>query len=126
MVGALAWVGYLAMDLGGEDASATASPSSTAAPTLVGGATVPAPTALTGTNLGDGTARFTWTNPEPVDGDAYLWQVVATGQTSRAEKVDTTSVVVDLPPEADVVCIEVSLVRPDGRVSSTPVPGCSQ
>ena len=126
MVAALGWVAYLALGPGADDAGAAASPTPTATPTLVGGATVPAPTKLTGTNLGDGTARFTWTNPEPVDGDSYLWQVVAAGQTPRAEKIDTAAVIVDLPIGADVVCIEVSLVRPDGRASTAPAQGCSQ
>lgn len=126
VVAALGWVGYLALGAGAEDAEATPTTTATAAPTLVGGTTVPAPAQLTGTNLGDGTARFTWTNSDPVEGDSYLWKVVAAGQTSRAEKVDATSVVVDLPPEDDEVCIEVSLVRSDGRASTTPVQGCSR
>lgn len=125
VVAALGWVGYLALGPGSEDDGATPEPTATAAPTLVGGATVPAPTDLTGTDLGDGTARFTWTNPDPVDGDAYLWQVVVAGQETRAEKIDTASVVVDLPVGSDVVCIEVSLVRSDGRASTAPAQGCS-
>ena len=123
---ALGGVAYLTFGPGAGDSEAAPTPTPTSSPTLVGGATVPAPTQLTGTNLGDGTAKFTWKTPDPAEGDSYLWQVVAAGETPRAEKIDTTSVVVALPPEADVVCIEVSLVRSDGRASTTPTQGCSQ
>lgn len=126
VVAALGWVGYLTLGPGTGDAVASPTATPTATPTLAGGTTVPAPTELVGTNLGDGTARFTWTNPVPAEGDTYLWKVVAVGQSSIAEKVDTESVVVDLPPEADEVCIEVSLVREDRRSSTTPAQGCSQ
>ncbi|SDD43120.1 Serine/threonine protein kinase [Sanguibacter gelidistatuariae] len=126
VLSALGLIAYLTLGRDAGSAGPDVDPTATSTPSLIGGDTVPAPTKLAGTNLGDGTARFTWTNPDAFEGDEFLWQVVAAGETTRAEKIDKTSVVVDLPQGADVVCIEVSLVRSDGRASSTPAQGCSQ
>ncbi|PFG34274.1 serine/threonine-protein kinase [Sanguibacter antarcticus] len=98
----------------------------TQAPTLVGGSVVPGPTNLVGVVQGDGTAVFEWTNPDAQDGDAYLWRIDAPGSTSPVERIDSPLVTVDVPQGQDSVCIEVSIVRSDGRATTTPVEGCTE
>ncbi|HEY0185862.1 MAG TPA: serine/threonine-protein kinase [Cellulomonas sp.] len=91
-------------------------------PTVTG--TVPSPTGLVGTRTAAGTVEFTWTNPDPQDGDRYLWGVLSTvGETSFASPTDQALAVVTPDGEGEV-CIEVSIVRADRRASATPAEGC--
>lgn len=84
---------------------------------------VPAPTDLTGAILGDKTV-FTWANPQPQDGDKYLWSLLDTaGTPGQAELTNDTTL--NLPTSGDVVCIEVAVVRSDGRASQ-PARGCAE
>lgn len=84
---------------------------------------VPAPVDLAGTRAADGSVTFTWTNPTPQDGDAYLWgRRTVTGEPAL-ELVDGTSVTVEALPD-EQVCIEVSIVRADRRASAVPAEGC--
>ena len=87
---------------------------------------VPSPSGLQGTRQADGSVLFTWDNPEPQEGDAYVWGVLqVTGETELA-LIDTAKVVV--PAEQATtpqVCIEVSIVRVDRRVSAEPAQGCA-
>ncbi len=84
---------------------------------------VPSPVDLTGTRQADGAVVFTWTNPDPAEGDQYLWGVrTATGEPTLA-LVDATSVTVPATDQAPV-CIEVSIVRADRRASATAAAGC--
>jgi len=85
-------------------------------------AIVPAPTSLEGTIEGE-TAVFTWANPDPQDGDSYLWRTVTVLDEGQAERVADPSVEVPAPG-GEQVCIEVSLRRDSGR-TSTPVRGCT-
>ncbi|MEP7765720.1 serine/threonine-protein kinase [Sanguibacter sp. 25GB23B1] len=98
----------------------------TATPTLVGGSVVPAPTDLVGVTQGDGTATFRWTNPDEQEGDAYLWRIDVPGGTSPVERIQRPLVTVDVPEGQEDACIEVSIVRSDGRATTTPVVGCSE
>ena len=69
--------------------------------------------------------RFTWANPAPEDGDAYRWGVVtATDEEPLAAAGDAAATVpaADAPGE---VCVQVLLVRADGRVSAQPARGCA-
>lgn len=87
---------------------------------------VPAPHSLQGTRQADGSVVFTWDNPDPQDGDQYLWGVrEATGQPVLA-LLDTATVTVpaDAAPAGEV-CIEVAIVRADRRVSAQPAQGCA-
>lgn len=97
------------------------------APTV--GLTVPTPIGLTGTRQADGSAVFSWRNPDPQDGDTYLWGLLrSTGQT-QVQPVDEPGVVIPAADIADIegqVCIEVSVVRSDRRASTTPAEGCTQ
>ncbi|WHP17399.1 serine/threonine-protein kinase [Cellulomonas sp. ES6] len=86
--------------------------------------TVPSPTNLFGTREDDGSVVFTWTNPDEQDGDTYLWgRRTATGEPQLAV-VDDTTVTVPSDGTAAEVCIEVSIVRADRRVSTLPAEGC--
>lgn len=86
--------------------------------------TVPTPTDLVGTLAADGSVVFTWSNPDPQDGDRYLWgRAVLTGEPELAP-VDAATVSVPAGAPGAEVCIEVSLVRADGRFSAEPALGC--
>lgn len=87
------------------------------------GAIVPRATDLVGTPTSDGQVAFTWTNPDPQDGDYYLWNVVdASDANPVVERADAASVTV--PAVGAETCIEVVLVRENGRASS-PERACS-
>ena len=86
---------------------------------------VPAPRSIHGERAADGSVVFTWTNPEPQAGDAYLWGVVdKTGQV-QPERVEQPSATVPSDEAPGEVCVEVDVVRADGRVSDTPARGCA-
>ncbi len=81
----------------------------------------PAPIAVTGQVTGE-TVVFTWTNPQPQEGDAFQYRY----ERSDADPVTSTvpSPTVTLERDADgESCILVSLVRADGR-SSNDTKGC--
>ena len=83
---------------------------------------VPAPTDLEGAVLGE-EAVFTWANPDPIDGDRYAWaRLDPAGVAGQTEFVGETSLRV--PVSGEDVCIELALVRADGRASGT-VRGCA-
>jgi len=108
---------------GGAKPAPSSSGEFSAPPDAVAGRDVPSPSELTGERRQDGTVVFTWTNPEPADGDRYTWGVLtATGEPELAI-VPTTSVAVPAAGDGEV-CIEVSIVRTDGRSSDTPTQGC--
>src|SRR5690606_5645055 len=124
-LGAIVVVGgaALAMSLGGEPRttpSPTAPPS--ASPVDLASDLVPAPTDLTA-SVTDGTATFTWTNPDPEPGDSFLWRTVSVLETGELERVAEPSVVVEVP-DGGQVCVEVVLRRDTGRTSE-PVRGCT-
>jgi serine/threonine protein kinase len=124
VVAGLAVVTYLALagDAQPNPLESTAAP----APTVATEASVPSPARLAGVDMGDGTISFTWTNPNPLVGDAYTWREIGVGQQNDLELTDRTSVLVPLPDDADSVCIEVSIVRANGQSSTTPAEACSQ
>lgn len=67
-------------------------------------------------------AVFTWENPDPKEGDTYMWRTsTATGQgriTTADEATATTPVL-----EEDRTCIEVVVIRSNGK-QSDPTVGC--
>jgi eukaryotic-like serine/threonine-protein kinase len=91
---------------------------------VAAGRDVPSPAGLDGDRKADGSVVFTWTNPEPATGDRYMWGVLAaTGQPEYAF-VTTPSVVVPPTGKDGEVCIEVWIVRADGRSSDEATQGC--
>ncbi|MFT4158069.1 MAG: serine/threonine-protein kinase [Microbacterium sp.] len=83
---------------------------------------VPKVADLTGTRAGD-QVSFTWTNPDPAEGDSYIWNVVDV--TGEAELQQTTETTVAFTAQPGTVCIEVVLRRDDGRASDAEK-GCVQ
>ncbi|WP_426592500.1 serine/threonine-protein kinase [Cellulomonas sp. McL0617] len=104
--------------------SASAEFSQDPAPTAIDDV-VPAPHSLLGTSQADGSVVFTWVNPEPQDGDRYLWGVLqATGEPQLA-LIDEPTVRVPAGGGSGEVCIQVSIVRADRRSSASPAQGCA-
>lgn len=61
-------------------------------------------------------ATFTWSNPDPLDGDQYSWRQQILGGLSDPQRIDEPTLEITLDADAPV-CIEVSLVRSNGRAS---------
>ena len=81
---------------------------------------VPKVTELSGTRDGEQVV-FTWTNPDPLDGDSYIWsQAVVSGEVDPQQTPDPSAT---LTAGTGTVCIDVMLRREDGRASET-VRGC--
>jgi hypothetical protein len=93
------------------------------APTLV--EAVPAPASLAGRRQADGSVVFTWENPDPQPGDRYEWALRRASGSLEPALVPTATATV---PASDAgegeVCIEVSIVRADRRLSTSPAQGC--
>ncbi len=65
----------------------------------------------------NGKVIFRWVNPDPQEGDTYVWQRVRLdGGEAAAENVAKTSVVVPLDGDTQV-CIDVSVRRENGATS---------
>ena len=83
---------------------------------------VPAPADVTGTASG-GQVTFTWTNPDPQEGDAFIWYPVTldgNGSPTRTKET-TASLAAD---SSGRTCIEVQLVRENGA-SGNPTRACT-
>jgi serine/threonine protein kinase len=119
----------IGMQLLGGQKVATAEPNRptlSAAPIdpLPGDAVAPKVEGLTGTVKG-GVATFTWKNPDPKDGDSYLWRLIEPGVKHTYAPVQSTSVAV--PRQADGrTCIEVVLRRATGKTADESVQGCAK
>jgi len=76
---------------------------------------IPPVSDLEGTRSGD-SVSFTWSNPDPQDGDKYIWAEVTLDGALPAQT--TTSTSVTLPgAHPQRTCIDVMLVRANGRSS---------
>ncbi len=117
-VGALATAGVLAF---GTSDAATPEPGPTPTPTLR--LAVPPPADLEG-RIASEEAVFTWTNPDPQDGDFFVWKRSEAGKDPEAHVVEDLTALVPAGGE-DRVCITVDLVRADGRQSVTSAEGCA-
>ena len=79
--------------------------------------TVPDVEGLKGSIGGDGEASFTWTNPQPKEGDTYKWKVYTIGGNSAEfHAVDKPPVKIRPNPTGQT-CIQVMIVRSDGAFS---------
>ncbi|GHG46755.1 serine/threonine protein kinase [Flavimobilis marinus] len=123
VIGALVLVAALTLGRGPED-NPTPTPTATAPVTSTPQRSVPAPTNLLGSPQVGELVRFQWTNPEPMEGDTYRWQIIDVGVETAPESVDVPYVDVAAPPEGERLCIEVSIVRSDRRLSNQPAEVC--
>ncbi|KJL29492.1 serine/threonine-protein kinase [Microbacterium oxydans] len=76
---------------------------------------VPKVTDLQAARAGD-QVTFTWTNPDPLEGDTYLWTDLDPSSDGAVNKAEQPTATVTA---AGQVCIEVMLRRNDGRASDT-------
>jgi len=106
--------------------SSARTPSETAATIRpVDGVVVPSQVVAVSKVLGavDGEkATFAWSNPDPAEGDLYLWGVQVAGEARELQSTADPTVV--LPYTGDRLCIEVYLRRADGRTAREPGVGC--
>jgi serine/threonine protein kinase len=79
--------------------------------------TVPDVESLKGTIGGDGEASFTWTNPQPKDGDTYKWKVYTIGGGEGGFQAIAQPPVRVRPNPTGQTCIQVMIVRTDGAFS---------
>ncbi len=125
VVAALAGVAALTLG-GGADAPPAPMPtvSGLARPTIGGvSSVVPAPADLVGRRTAGG-VEFTWTNPDPAEGDQYLWGVRTATGGGELELVGERRV--SVPASADeTVCVEVSIVRANRASSASPAEACA-
>lgn len=84
---------------------------------------VPQVAALKGTIKND-RATFVWTNPDPQDGDSYLWRRVEPGVKHSYANVTIAKVALDASKSGST-CIEVVLRRANGRSAEEPTAGCA-
>lgn len=90
-----------------------------------GGVIVPAPELNDPVRSEDGTAvEFTWSNPDGVPGDQYVWRLGETGALGDAHPTRLMEVVIESVSPDERVCISVWVNR-DGQLSSEPAVGCS-
>lgn len=79
--------------------------------------TVPDVEGLKGSIGGDGEASFTWTNPQPKEGDTYKWKVYTMGGNSAEFHAVDKPPVKMRPNPTGQTCIQVMIVRSDGAFS---------
>lgn len=127
VVGALVLVGAVvaALLLTGEDPAAEPTQVATSAAPIdaIVEDSVPTVTELTGVVEGE-QAVFTWTNPDPLEGDSYLWRQVIPGQEFTFEETTENSVTLDAD-ESGRTCIEVVLRRANGKSAVEGVEACT-
>jgi serine/threonine protein kinase len=81
--------------------------------------TVPDVAGLDGVMGANGRIVFTWTNPQPKDGDTYKWRLTdfVTREPGPYQVAKETRVEVAPPPDRNITCIDVMIVRSDGAAS---------
>jgi serine/threonine protein kinase len=108
--------------LGGRP-QATPTPETSSDPQDPVSAIVPEPTDVAAVATAAG-IRFSWTNPDPKDGDYYLYAVVTNAAEPSFDSVQQTEVTVPADPSG-TTCIDVVIVRSNGQSSDPPVRGCT-
>jgi eukaryotic-like serine/threonine-protein kinase len=87
---------------------------------------VPTPVLAGVTVSADGTSvTFTWSNPDPVDGDTFLWTRTdpAAVDTVPRETTEGTATVDGVTP-GTTVCLEIEILRA-GQGSAVPLEECA-
>ncbi|PRY69194.1 serine/threonine protein kinase [Glaciihabitans tibetensis] len=89
---------------------------------IVGGA-VPTPTIVSAVaSVDDESVTFTWSNPEPEDGDRYTWALAE--QPGKLTPTTEPTVTVARPSAGARVCVTVYVLRA-GRTSGVPLESCN-
>ena len=88
--------------------------------------TVPSVTSIRVTKEFDTELEFAWDNPDPQEGDAFVWRVIDPDSNEPLSRTTNTAVKVKRQGADERVCIEVSLVRANGKASSTPSKECTK
>jgi hypothetical protein len=83
---------------------------------------VPEITDLKGSSAA-GVVSFTWKNPDPEEGDSFVWYEVTLDGAGEPGNTADTKVTLE-GARSERTCIEVVLKRDDGRSSPQPVRGC--
>ena len=65
---------------------------------------------------------FTWTNPDPKPGDAFVWSRTEQGAPAERHRTEESRASVI---GTGRVCVAVSLVREDGTSSAQPATACA-
>ena len=77
----------------------------------VGASIPPAPIDVSGSvDVANGVAEFTWTNPEPKEGDKYRWVVIGASDVTPSI-TNSPKATVKLAEGQTMVCIEVKILR---------------
>lgn len=106
------------------DDDPTPAETSTGEPLEVAG--VPSPVEKGKKVTSDGTSiTFEWSNPDPQEGDLYVWQRTDGEQPGPKNQTDEPSATVDGIDEGAKVCVSVVIRRADGKMSSEPLEMCS-
>ena len=92
----------------------TPPPTTTARPADPVGATVPRPANLAGVAQGAAVV-FTWTNPDPKPGDSFNYRPVLADRATALQSTD--GLTASIPVQPGTTCLEVELVRANGRYS---------
>lgn len=98
-------------------------PDSSPVDVIIPGAGVPQVGGLEAVTGDDG-IRFSWQNPDPQDGDAYLWGVVRPGAQTDYAVTEESEILVPVETSGQT-CIEVILRRDDGRSAADPATVCA-
>ncbi|MEV8143253.1 serine/threonine-protein kinase [Specibacter sp. NPDC078709] len=98
-----------------EQASPSTDPSTPPPTALVVGTEVPQVTDLTAKPINGG-AEWTWTNPEPLEGDQYMWAAVSVVDAGEFKRITDNKVFVVNDANGSS-CIAVKLLRKNGQVS---------
>jgi len=74
--------------------------------------------------INEDAATFTWSNPDPQDGDLYLWRQIIVGEETEFHKTEEATATLDINPQGQT-CIEVVLRRANGTTAPQPAQGCA-
>lgn len=93
-------------------------------PSAISGSVVPTPV-LESKSLEGATATFVWSNPDPQEGDSYLWQRTDGPQDSHntTPTTEATATVNDVSA-GETVCIKVDIRRKNGTTSVNSLEAC--
>lgn len=123
IAGVITIVVWGASSIGSPSAGPTEAPVDDGGPLVTGGVPTPIDGAVTADTAGT-TFTFTWANPDPLEGDQFIWwRTDGAGDDARHPTADPTAVVGDVAAGTNV-CIDVSLVRDNGEESGEPLTVC--